>query len=254
MGDHRRARAGGAAALRPGVDRRAARQRARHPGGVDGRHAARAARRGAAGAGAARLRRWLVEWLLQFLEWCAALPGALWEQHVPPLWSVLAALAGAAWVLAPRGVPGARPGSRWWRRHSCSPPRALGRRGVDHRVRRRTGPRRGGAHRDPHTGLRRRAGVRRRGRQRRAHRGAGAARGGQRALDAWSSATRTPTTSAARSACSKASRSGARTPRCRRARAERARRPRRCPAGEAGTGTACASLSCTRRRDARAAQ
>ena len=48
---------------------------------------------------------WLVEWLLQFLEWCAALPGALWEQHVPPFWSVLAALAGVAWLLAPRGVP-----------------------------------------------------------------------------------------------------------------------------------------------------
>ena len=48
---------------------------------------------------------WLVEWLLQFLEWCSALPGALWQQHVPPLWSVLAALAGAAWLLAPRGVP-----------------------------------------------------------------------------------------------------------------------------------------------------
>src|SRR5690242_17448658 len=48
---------------------------------------------------------WLVQWLLEFLEWCAALPGALWQQHVPPVWSVLAALAGAAWVLAPRGIP-----------------------------------------------------------------------------------------------------------------------------------------------------
>ena len=48
---------------------------------------------------------WLVQWLLEFLEWCAALPGALWQQHVPPLWSVVAALAGAAWVLAPRGIP-----------------------------------------------------------------------------------------------------------------------------------------------------
>jgi competence protein ComEC len=48
---------------------------------------------------------WLVEWLLQFLEWCAALPGALWEQHVPPVWSVALALAGVAWLLAPRGVP-----------------------------------------------------------------------------------------------------------------------------------------------------
>jgi competence protein ComEC len=48
---------------------------------------------------------WLVEWLLQFLEWCATLPGALWEQHVPPLWTVLCALVGVVWLLAPRGVP-----------------------------------------------------------------------------------------------------------------------------------------------------
>src|SRR6267142_2516703 len=47
----------------------------------------------------------LVELLLQFLDWCAALPGALWQQHVPPLWCVLLALGGAAWLLAPRGVP-----------------------------------------------------------------------------------------------------------------------------------------------------
>src|SRR5688572_32020897 len=48
---------------------------------------------------------WLIEWLLWFLEWCAALPGALWQQQVPPLWAALVALAGAAWLLAPRGVP-----------------------------------------------------------------------------------------------------------------------------------------------------
>jgi competence protein ComEC len=48
---------------------------------------------------------WLTELLLQFLEWCAALPAALWQQHAPPLWSVLLALAGVLWVLAPRGVP-----------------------------------------------------------------------------------------------------------------------------------------------------
>jgi competence protein ComEC len=47
----------------------------------------------------------LVQWLLEFLEWCAALPGALWTQHVPAAWTVAAALAGAAWLLAPRGVP-----------------------------------------------------------------------------------------------------------------------------------------------------
>ena len=47
----------------------------------------------------------LVQWLLEFLEWCAALPGALWQQHVPPAWAVATALAGAAWLLAPRGIP-----------------------------------------------------------------------------------------------------------------------------------------------------
>jgi competence protein ComEC len=47
----------------------------------------------------------LVTWLLQFLEWCAALPGALWQQHAPALWAVALALGGAAWLLAPRGVP-----------------------------------------------------------------------------------------------------------------------------------------------------
>jgi competence protein ComEC len=48
---------------------------------------------------------WLVEWLLAFLEWCAALPGALWQQHVPSPWAAALAMAGALWILAPRGVP-----------------------------------------------------------------------------------------------------------------------------------------------------
>jgi competence protein ComEC len=47
----------------------------------------------------------LVEILLQYLEWCAALPGALWQGHAPPLWSVPLALVGVAWMLAPRGTP-----------------------------------------------------------------------------------------------------------------------------------------------------
>jgi competence protein ComEC len=51
------------------------------------------------------LAAWLVQWLLEFLEWCAALPAALWQQHSPPLWAIACALAGAAWLLAPRGVP-----------------------------------------------------------------------------------------------------------------------------------------------------
>ena len=51
------------------------------------------------------LAAWLVQWLLEFLEWCAALPAALWQQHSPQPALVALALAGAAWLLAPRGVP-----------------------------------------------------------------------------------------------------------------------------------------------------
>ena len=65
---------------------------------------------------------WLVEWLLQFLEWCATLPGAQWQQHVPPLWTVARSRSPArAWLLAPRGVLlAARAVSRSWRRRSAS--------------------------------------------------------------------------------------------------------------------------------------
>ncbi len=53
----------------------------------------------------AQLGASLTEWLLQFLEACAMLPAALWQQHAPPLWSVALALAGVLWLIAPRGVP-----------------------------------------------------------------------------------------------------------------------------------------------------
>ncbi len=55
--------------------------------------------------GLLELAAWLMQWLLQFLEWCASLPAAVWRQHAPPLWTVLLALAGVAWLLAPRGLP-----------------------------------------------------------------------------------------------------------------------------------------------------
>ncbi len=51
---------------------------------------------------------WLARWLLVFLEWCAALPAAVWQQHAPPLWAVVLAVAGTLWLLLPRGFP-----SRW---------------------------------------------------------------------------------------------------------------------------------------------
>ncbi len=44
-------------------------------------------------------------WLL---EWCAALPAAVWQQHAPAAWTVALALAGTAWLLLPRGAP-----ARW---------------------------------------------------------------------------------------------------------------------------------------------
>ena len=53
---------------------------------------------------------WLAGWLMSLstvcLEWMSALPAALWQQHAPPSWSVPLALLGAAWVLAPSGLPG----------------------------------------------------------------------------------------------------------------------------------------------------
>jgi competence protein ComEC len=53
----------------------------------------------------ASLAAWITAWLLQFLDSVAMLPAALWQQHVPPLWSVVLALAGILWLIAPRGVP-----------------------------------------------------------------------------------------------------------------------------------------------------
>ena len=48
---------------------------------------------------------WLVERLLEFLEWCDTLPLAFWRHPAPPLWRACVALGGVAWLLAPRGVP-----------------------------------------------------------------------------------------------------------------------------------------------------
>lgn len=42
------------------------------------------------------------------LEWMAELPDAVWQQHAPPPWSVIVAVAGLALLLAPRGLP-----ARW---------------------------------------------------------------------------------------------------------------------------------------------
>ncbi len=50
----------------------------------------------------------LLDGLMVFLAWLAALPGALWQQHAPPPWTVPLAVVGALWLLLPRGFP-----ARW---------------------------------------------------------------------------------------------------------------------------------------------
>ena len=42
------------------------------------------------------------------LEWMSALPLAVWQQHAPPLWTVVIAMIGVMWLLLPRGFP-----ARW---------------------------------------------------------------------------------------------------------------------------------------------
>lgn len=50
----------------------------------------------------------LLAGLMIFLDWLAGLPGALWQQHAPPPWTVLLAALGALCLLLPRGFP-----ARW---------------------------------------------------------------------------------------------------------------------------------------------
>lgn len=46
--------------------------------------------------------------LMEGLRGLATLPGALWQQHAPPVWAVPLAVIGALWLLLPRGIP-----ARW---------------------------------------------------------------------------------------------------------------------------------------------
>ena len=47
------------------------------------------------------------------LELLSTLPSAVWQQHAPPAWAVIAGLIGVVWLLAPRGVPGRVFGVVW---------------------------------------------------------------------------------------------------------------------------------------------
>lgn len=55
-----------------------------------------------------QLSHWIMAWCAEALQWLSALPDAAWEQHAPPTWTVIIAMAGAVWLLLPRGFP-----ARW---------------------------------------------------------------------------------------------------------------------------------------------
>jgi competence protein ComEC len=55
----------------------------------------------------------LMAWLMGPLEWLSSWPGAVLETHEPAAWTVAAAVAGCAWLLAPRGVPMRGCGIAW---------------------------------------------------------------------------------------------------------------------------------------------
>jgi competence protein ComEC len=51
--------------------------------------------------------------IMPALEWLASLPAAMLESHEPFPWTVLAAVVGCAWLLAPRGFPLRSLGALW---------------------------------------------------------------------------------------------------------------------------------------------
>lgn len=65
------------------------------------------------GAGLLLIAQWLFAWLWRFLEWLAAMDLAVWSYPSPPLWTLLPALIGVGWLLAPRGWPSRWIGALW---------------------------------------------------------------------------------------------------------------------------------------------
>lgn len=55
-----------------------------------------------------QIAAWLIKLCTECLAWMSALPSAVWQQHAPAQWSVVLAMLGVLWLLAPRGVP-----ARW---------------------------------------------------------------------------------------------------------------------------------------------
>lgn len=44
-------------------------------------------------------------WCMRLLQMGAELPVAVWQQHAPPAWAVIAGIVGISWMLLPRGFP-----------------------------------------------------------------------------------------------------------------------------------------------------
>lgn len=47
----------------------------------------------------------IMAWCMALLAWLSQMPDAVWQQHAPPLWTVLTAAIGILWMLLPRGFP-----------------------------------------------------------------------------------------------------------------------------------------------------
>ncbi len=47
----------------------------------------------------------VMAWCMVLLQACASFPVAVWQQHAPPDWTVVAAMLGVGWLLLPRGFP-----------------------------------------------------------------------------------------------------------------------------------------------------
>ena len=54
------------------------------------------------------LAHYVMSWVMALLEWLSDLPQAVWTQHAPPAWSVVAGMLGVMLILLPRGFP-----ARW---------------------------------------------------------------------------------------------------------------------------------------------
>lgn len=58
----------------------------------------------------------IMAWCMLLLQWMSSLPGAVWQQHAPPTWTIPLAMLGVLWLLLPRGVP-----ARWLGVIPCLP-------------------------------------------------------------------------------------------------------------------------------------